>query len=388
MHTQFAYTSDAPFEDEPGNHSGPGLGRRSGSRSGSGSSTEAGAAAESGSGAVLGAGAGAEAESKAGAGSVAGGGYTSRFSSETFGLVPQVEAYSSEQHQHQLSHPSMRLSQSQQQIPYQSVLYDPSHYSINQGLFAQQQSQPPQRSFADTLPEVMFPSYSQTYLPSMPLHPIQPLQQQNQQQHLHYQQHQLNTQYLHHELGDNGSSHTEVYHLDPTIYELKHELPAYQHQQRQLQLQQTQDQQLQLLEHQAQQQPSNSDRIKYPKLTPEQLKIEIQKVDEDYKRRLRGFPAKEFIGRRKRFTKIHTPCPIPDCPYPGVFKTCDYLKRHLREQHGTCSRLYYCQGHDANGKPWGCSHGFKRLYQLHNHWSGVRSRKKCNVPANILEQIQ
>lgn len=136
----------------------------------------------------------------------------------------------------------------------------------------------------------------------------------------------------------------------------------------------------------------------YIQLTTSEIEKEIEMVDFNYKLKLKLHSNGPAVGpkiknkngkqfRRSRFNKILTPCPIKSCPYQGMFKTCDYLKRHIREQHGKNARLYYCHGNGVEDK-WGCGKGFKRLYQLHNHWKGPRSLKKCNVPKNILDGLE
>ncbi|GMM30703.1 hypothetical protein DAMA08_034480 [Martiniozyma asiatica (nom. inval.)] len=137
----------------------------------------------------------------------------------------------------------------------------------------------------------------------------------------------------------------------------------------------------------------------YKQLTTTEIDEEIIKVDFDYKQKLKFMmqdktfrieakaQKKQKNSKRQRFNKILLSCPIADCPYTGLFKTPDYLKRHIREQHGKNSRLHYCSGH-INGINWGCGKGFKRLYQLHNHWKGPRSLKKCKVPQKVLQFIE
>lgn len=138
----------------------------------------------------------------------------------------------------------------------------------------------------------------------------------------------------------------------------------------------------------------------YIQLTSSEIEEKIERVDSNYKRKLKLYSdglqqdartsKNGKHGRRSRFNKILTPCPIKSCPYKGLFQTCDYLKRHIREQHGRNARLYNCEGYHGEGKEgkWGCGKGFKRLYQLHNHWKGPRSLKKCNVPKEVLDVLE
>lgn len=131
----------------------------------------------------------------------------------------------------------------------------------------------------------------------------------------------------------------------------------------------------------------------YSQLTSEQIETYIRISDTQYKKRLKQFiensdfksesksQTKSNINTRKRCDKIRIACPVPACQYQKLFKTMDYLKRHIKEQHGMASKMHYCSGIDEiTHEKWGCDRGFKRLYQLHNHWKGERSLKKCNVP--------
>lgn len=139
----------------------------------------------------------------------------------------------------------------------------------------------------------------------------------------------------------------------------------------------------------------------FKQLTENEVEIEIEKINEIYKNKLKQLqqdsePTTKFIysthrksnGRRKprkkRFDKISLQCPIEGCPYNGQFKTADYAKRHIREQHGGSSKAYSCHGTSDDNTEWGCKKSFKRLYQLHNHWKRESSKRKCNVPLDVL----
>ncbi|GMF79253.1 unnamed protein product [[Candida] boidinii] len=79
-------------------------------------------------------------------------------------------------------------------------------------------------------------------------------------------------------------------------------------------------------------------------------------------------------------------CPYSDCKYKSSFSSKDYLRRHIKEQHKKCP-VHHCCGVDPlTGKKWGCGKGFKRPYQLVNHWKGARSLGKCQLPENQLKK--
>ncbi|GMF57358.1 unnamed protein product [[Candida] boidinii] len=79
-------------------------------------------------------------------------------------------------------------------------------------------------------------------------------------------------------------------------------------------------------------------------------------------------------------------CPYSDCKYKSAFSSKDYLRRHIKEQHKK-RQVHYCCGIDPEtGKKWGCGKGFKRPYQLVNHWKGARSLGKCQLPEYQLKK--
>lgn len=137
----------------------------------------------------------------------------------------------------------------------------------------------------------------------------------------------------------------------------------------------------------------------FKQLTTQEIEIEIEKINELYKTKLselQSDPLWSFndqlnttsiIGlkkpRKKRFDKILLKCPVEGCPYEGLFKTVDYAKRHIREQHGGLNKMHICHGVYSNGKEWGCKKTFKRLYQLHNHWKRKKSQHKCKLPYEV-----
>lgn len=142
---------------------------------------------------------------------------------------------------------------------------------------------------------------------------------------------------------------------------------------------------------------SGADKQKKPReLSSTEMKKEIEKVSELYREKLREFQQRslndssvafEKKKRRKRFDKISLSCPVEGCPYKGSFRTVDYVKRHIREQHREAANLFHCHGYHPNGEEWGCGRRFKRLYQLHNHWKRPTTLRKCNVPTEKMSSL-